>query len=165
MTPRPLLAATLATTLLTAGALIGAGCGSDGGTSTSTGGTATVSAANARKLTAACTKTAATALALAKAGDQATPAVLTSANTAVDGVAVSLATVTVPAPAKQAWGAVVRHLGDASDALDDGIAAVAQSKGAQAASKALTTATGEVDKAVSSLQLLAAEAGFPCPVE
>lgn len=165
MTPRPLLAATLATTLLTAGALIGAGCGSDGGTSTSTGGTATVSAANARKLTAACTKTAATALALAKAGDQATPAVLTSANTAVDGVAVSLATVTVPAPAKQAWGAVVRHLGDASDALDDGIAAVAQSKGAQAASKALTTATGEVDKAVSSLQLLAAEAGFECPVE
>lgn len=165
MTLRPLLAAAFATTLLAAGALVGAGCGSDSGTGTSASGTATVSAANARKLTAACTKTAATALALAKAGDQATPAVLTSANTAVDGVAVSLATVTVPAPAKQAWGAVVRHLGDASDALDDGIAAVAQSKGAQAASKALTTATGEVDKAVSSLQLLAAEAGFECPVE
>ena len=165
MTPRPLLAATLATALLAAGALVGAGCGSDSGTGTSASGTATVSAANARKLTAACTKTVATALALSKAGNQATSAVLTNANNAVDGVAVSLATVTVPAPAKQAWGAVVRHLGDASDALDDGIAALVQSQGGQAASKALTTATSEVEKAVSSLQLLAAEAGFPCPVE
>ena len=164
MTPRPLLAATFATTLLAAGALIGAGCGSDGGTSASAGGTATVSAANARKLTTACERTAFTALALSQVGDRATSDMLTRANQAIDSIAVSLATVTVPAPAKQAWGAVVRHLGDASDALDGGIAAVVQSRDGQATSKALATATSEVDKAVSSLQLLASEAGFPCPV-
>jgi len=75
------------------------------------------------------------------------------------------ATVTVPEPAKPAWAAVVRHLGDASDALDDGIVAVVESQGGQAATKALTSATREVEKAVSSFQLLAAEAGFECPVK
>ena len=165
MGPRSLLATTLATTLLATGALIGAGCGSDGGSGTSAAGTATVSAANAKKLSAACGRTAATALALSKSAGDATSAALTSANNAVDNIAVSLGTVTVPQPAKQAWAAVVRHLGDASDALDDGIVAVVGSQDGQAATKALTSATREVEKAVSSFQLLAAEAGFECPVK
>ena len=103
MTPRALISAALATTLLAGGALVGTGCGSSDAPSTSADGQAALSAAVANTLSTACEKTAAAALSLAKAGDQPTTAVLTAANTAVDNIAVSLATVTVPAPAKQAW--------------------------------------------------------------
>jgi len=146
-------------------ALTGAGCGSGGTTSTAADPGQKVGAAVAKKPSAACEKTAATAPALSKAGDQATSAVLTSANSAADNIAVSPGTVTVPGPAKQAWAAVVRHLGDASDALDDGIVAVVHSKGARVPKAALDTATSEVEKAVSSFMLPSGEAGFRCPLK
>lgn len=164
MSPRPLLSTTVAMSMLALVALLGTGCGSDSTSSTAAEQGQKVTAAVAKRLTAACEKTAAAALALSKAGDQATSAALTNANNAVDNIAVSLATVTVPDPAKKAWAAVVQHLGDASDALDDGIAAVVQSDGARVPKAALDTATREVDKAVSSFVLLSGEAGFRCPL-